>query len=124
MIQSKFNVYRRISSLAVAVLVLGTLLLGQCAACPLISQPAPSSAHDCCQPPDPGDCHGSKPAKKCSGETAVPESNVKADPAIPAAPAPAIAEAPAAPVVFEPVAITEGPPFAPDLYLRNSVLLI
>jgi hypothetical protein len=118
----------RISIAASALLLAGSLLWGRCVSCRTLAAQEP--AHDCCQKDS---CHrDSSPqpvGKQCPHQAQALEQYAKADPVTPVAavtavvidagsdlaPLPAVRVSPAAPL------LVHSPP---DLYLRNSALLI
>ncbi len=118
-------VLQRISSLLLAFLVVGTLVCGQCAPCPVLVKPAAPAGHDCCPPPpSQNDCHASG---GCTDTTAITESYVKSDPVMAAAllPAPADEALPLTSPEERPAAVEHAPPpGSSHLFLLNSTLLI
>jgi hypothetical protein len=118
----------RANSLVLAVLLVGGMLWGQCASCPLILPAQAAAHHDCCG----GQCNMPHPKqqheKQCPSQAAAPQPYHKApgspalsistQPAIVAGPAPAPVEAPADPAHIGSVH-TYSPP---DIYLLNSVI--
>jgi len=119
-------VLTRFSSVFVAVLLVGSLLWGPCAACAVA--PLQASGHGCCHP---SKCRMPAPkqpaAKVCPNLALAPVSYHKVSVPQSAAPALAVttAEAPAVAVVplARPSAVKSGPS-PPALYLLNSVLLV
>lgn len=116
-------------SIAVSVFVLaGSLLWGRCVSCrtPAAAEPV----HDCCQK---GSCHRDStqpPAgKHCPHQALSLEQYAKADPVPPAAAVAAVApEAGSATAGLPAVTVIPAAPLLvhspPDLFLRNSALLI
>jgi len=111
-----------------ALLLAGSLLWGRCLACHTLAAQEP--VHDCCEQ---GSCHrdsGQPPAaKQCPHQAPALESYAKVEPAAPAAviaalpldPGPALAPLPIPRIVAAAPLLVHSPP---DLYLRNSALLI
>jgi hypothetical protein len=108
------------------VLLIGTLVWGQCASCPLVAKAQES--HGCCQKQEStGDCHGPKDdTSKCAAHSMAPADYNKstADQAAPVAVAAVLAEP--LPAVSRPMSRTAAVPIysPPDLNLLHSVLLV
>jgi hypothetical protein len=118
-----------------AVLLIGTLLWGQCALCPLLLPAQETASHDCCKPKESGHCgapDGRSESKRCPNQNLALETYQKAElqlgyllappaSAVPAAELLPERDAPAVPALNASVLLVHSPP---ELYLENSVLLI
>ena len=122
----------RFSSTLLALLLMGTLLVGQCTCCAVVST-APDAPHDCCKRSESGDCGtpaSQQPVeRKCPHQSFALENYTKveldtarlleffpaiASPEVPAEPETVVSALGDLPLVHAP----------PDLYLLNSILLI
>jgi len=111
-----------------AFLLAGSLLWDRCLSCRTLAAQEP--VHDCCHQ---GSCHrdsGQPPAgKECPHQTPALEGYAKVDPVIPGAEVAALPlDTDAAPAPLPTPRMVSAAPLLvhspPDLYLRNSTLLI
>lgn len=125
----------RFFSPVLAVLLVGTMLWGQCALCPTFENTTASEDHGCCKPtPTERDHCGTAPAseksKQCTNHRLGVENYDKAKVDLSQLTQPALAAAPALELVSDRSLSLKGRHEAPtlhsppELYLQNSTLLI